>query len=323
MATGSFFWNTVQREAGALLPPTPLVASRDADTALDRTTTVPTGLIFESALVGSRWYACEDTAGFNTGDAIIIEPGDITSSCGLRELVSRGGNESLHHQEWRPCASTLQRRMCAPCQRALTLVASGLFSDAVHNMEEHALHDFPIQGPRTTCWLLLEIAGHGTIGGEKEWSCHHRILELTSTSSYVSCLATARSMTNSIFRSLLCVKQYHDGFICGRNAYAEKLRASTASGVSVWHATERQLFLVGARPKGSALVSPELENGLLHSFLRRQPTSRKEEEDRKNVNWWQLPLIQGPEPSEAQVARLLGGRRPFCARHRALICFPH
>ena len=32
------------------------------------------------------------------------------------------------------------------------------FSDAVHRMEEHALHDFPIQGPRTTHWLLLEIA---------------------------------------------------------------------------------------------------------------------------------------------------------------------
>ena len=30
------------------------------------------------------------------------------------------------------------------------------FADAVHKMEEHALHDFPIQGPRTTHWLLLD-----------------------------------------------------------------------------------------------------------------------------------------------------------------------
>ena len=87
----SFFWNAVQREAAALLPPTLLVASRDAGTALDRTTTVPTGLTFESASVVSRWYTLEDTAGFKTGDAIIIVPGDITSSCGLRELISRGG----------------------------------------------------------------------------------------------------------------------------------------------------------------------------------------------------------------------------------------
>ena len=33
-----------------------------------------------------------------------------------------------------------------------------VFGAHIHNMEEHALHDFPIQGPRTTHWLSLEIA---------------------------------------------------------------------------------------------------------------------------------------------------------------------
>ena len=58
-------------------------------------------------------------------------------------------------------------------------------------------------------------------------------------------------------------------------------------------------------------MAPELENGLLHSSLRRQPSSWKEEEEVKNVNWWQPPL---PEPSQAQEARLRGGCRLFCAR---------
>ena len=46
--------------------------------------------------------------------------------------------------------------MCALCQYALTLVASG--PRRLRILEEHALHDFPIQGPRATHWLLLEIA---------------------------------------------------------------------------------------------------------------------------------------------------------------------
>ena len=41
--------------------------------------------------------------------------------------------------------------------------------------------------------------------------------------------------------------------------YAEKLRTFTAGGVSAGHASERHLFWGGVRPKGSALVAPELE----------------------------------------------------------------
>ena len=154
MATGSPFWNTVQREAAALLLPTVVggrTGARDPDATLDRTPTMPTDLTF----------ALEDTAGFTTGDAIIIEPDDTTSSCGLRVLVSRGGITFAAASSWMaPYSSCRFGVGCAhlgstprPSWRAGLRVC-----DAVHKVEEHVLHDFPIQGPRTTHWLLLEIA---------------------------------------------------------------------------------------------------------------------------------------------------------------------
>ena len=74
-------------EAAALLPATP---PGDTDTVLEHATATPAGLTFGFAPVGSRWYSLEDTTRFKTEDTNIIEPGDITSSCGLRDPVSRG-----------------------------------------------------------------------------------------------------------------------------------------------------------------------------------------------------------------------------------------
>ena len=68
---------------------------------------------------------------------------------------------------------------------------------------------------------------------------------------------------------------------------AEKLRESTAGGVSAGHATGRHLFLGGIRPKGSALVAPELEKWLPHNLPKRRPSLRKDVKDVKNENWWQ------------------------------------
>ena len=69
-------------------------------------------------------------------------------------------------------------------QCGLNLAVGGAcaFSDAVHKMEEHALHGLPIQGPRTTHWLLLEIA-RGELGA-----------------------SGAAALVNSIFRTWLWVK---------------------------------------------------------------------------------------------------------------------
>ena len=154
MATGSPFWNTVQREAATLLLPTVVGGrrgARDPDATLDRTPTMPTDLTF----------ALEDTAGFTTRDAIIIEPDDTTSSCGMRVLVSRGGiTFAAASSGMAPIpvvasesdVRTLPVRLDPRGERACA------FADAVHKVEEHVLHDFPIQGPRTTHWLLLEIA---------------------------------------------------------------------------------------------------------------------------------------------------------------------
>ena len=227
MKTDSPFWNIVQREAAAL----PLVASRDADTALDRTTTVPTGLTFESAPVGSRWHALEDTTGFKARDDILFEPGDISSHVdngywSLVDIISL-----LHHQAWRLCTLTLRRRMCA---------------------EEHALHDFPIQGPRTTHWLLLD----GTTGGDEQWCCHHRILELTSTSPYVNCLATARSMTISIVRTWCVI--------------------TTASTVGGWHCRET------ARPR---LVVFRRDMPRNDTFSLAELDKKKRSHNSKNRKW--------------------------------------
>ena len=86
----------VQREAAAILFRNAVGAARDADAFLNRTPTVPTDLTFTSPPFGSRWFALDDTAGFTTGGVIIIEPDDITSSCGLRVLISRGGITFAH-----------------------------------------------------------------------------------------------------------------------------------------------------------------------------------------------------------------------------------
>ena len=93
-------------------------------------------------------------------------------------------------------------------------------------------------------------------------------------------------------------------------SHAHPRQAECAGG----HATERHLFLGGARPKGSALVAQELENGLLHSSRSWQPSSRREGKDVKNVKLVAAASDPDAEPSEAQVARLIGGRRLFCAR---------
>ena len=247
-------------------------------------------------------------------------------------LVSRGGITFAAASSGVVCTS-MQRRMCAPCQHALTQWRAGLcifgWLSTRWKCTPYTTSRSKDHGPRTGSCLRSPGASwgqrHGTIGGDKHWSCHHRILELTSTSSYVNCLATARSMTNSIFRTWLWVKQYHDGFNCGRNAVPKSCagprvavfrRGIPRDDTSSWTELDHK----------QALWWPQnWKNGLLHSLPRRQPSSRKEEQDWQNVNWWQLPLIQGLEPSEAQEARPFGRPSPVLRtasssqRHRALI----
>ena len=161
MATGSPFWNTARREPATLLFPTLVAAPDEGDVILDRATTAPTSHTFQSAPVGSRWSALEDTASVKAGGTIAIEPEDITSICGLRILVSRGGVTSVaassrvalvYVDAAESDVRTLPVRLDSRGERACA------FSEAVHKMEEHVTHDFPIQGPRTMHWLLLEIA---------------------------------------------------------------------------------------------------------------------------------------------------------------------
>ena len=91
MATDSPFWNTVQRGAAALLPPYSLGRSTLRRHCPGSHNDSSHGPHFRVSSRGLSLVCDEDTVGFKTRVAIIIEPGDITSSCGLRVLVSRGG----------------------------------------------------------------------------------------------------------------------------------------------------------------------------------------------------------------------------------------
>ena len=127
-------------------------------------------------------------------------------------------------------------------------------------MEEHAFHDFPIQGPRTTPWLLLEIA-RGELGQVARHHWWRQAIRLSPSDPgvdkhlfFVTCFA---SMTNSIFGTWLWVKQYDDGFNCGRNAMPKSCASTSAvfrrgmprNAISSWTELDQK----------EALCWPELE----------------------------------------------------------------
>ena len=195
----------------------------------------------------------------------MIEPDDITSSCGLRVLISRGGitfaaassglapiQVVASESDVRTLPVRFDPRGERPCA----------FADAG---QEHALHDFPIQGPWTTHWLLLEIARSelGPVARHHWWK---QAMGLSSSDPGVD--------EHLFLCEMLGHGTQHDQLnlpdlvLCGavsrrlqlwEERHAEKFRACTAGGVSAGHATERRRVLGGSRPKGSALVAPELE----------------------------------------------------------------
>ena len=128
-------------------------------------------------------------------------------------------------------------------------------SDAVHKMEEHALHDFPIQGPRTTRWLLLEIA-RGELGPVARHHWWRQAMGLSSSdpgvdehlflcellghgSKYDQLNLSDRALDEAVSRRLQLWEERH----------AEKLRASRLAVLLRVYAGERHLFLGGSRPK--------------------------------------------------------------------------
>ena len=76
--------------------------ARDANSALDRTPTLPTDLTFTTAPDGFQWFALEDTAGFKTSPLHV--------DCGYWSLAE-ASLSLLHHEGWRLFQVTLQRRM--------------------------------------------------------------------------------------------------------------------------------------------------------------------------------------------------------------------
>ena len=107
MATGSPCWNTVQREVAALLFQTVVGASHDTNSAW----------IAHRLLVlnGLRWKTRQvSRPGMPPSLSLTTSP---HVDCGCWSLAE-ASLPLLHRQGWR---LTLQRRMCAPCQYALTL----------------------------------------------------------------------------------------------------------------------------------------------------------------------------------------------------------
>ena len=163
----------------------------------------------------------------------------------------------LHHQELATghvgSVETDVRTLSVPLNpRGKRACAS---SDAVHKMEEHALHDFPIQGPRTTRWLLLEIA-RGELGPVARHHWWRQAMGLSSSDPGVDehlflceLLGHGSQYDQHDLPDLALGEVVSRRLAMWEGRYAEKLRASTAGGVTTGHATERHLFLGGARPK--------------------------------------------------------------------------
>ena len=78
--------------------------------------------------------------------------------------------------------------------------------------------------------------------------------------------------------------------------YIEMLRASMEDGVPVGHATERHLFLDRARPKGTALVNPELEKWSSAQLAEEAVVLRKRRKGHEECEWVAAaPVPDGPD----------------------------
>ena len=262
----------------------------------------------ERAPAGSRWYALEDTAGFKTGDATVTEPGDVTASCGLRTRVSRGGITfaaaasrvaPMHDAAPETDVRTFPMRFDARGERACA------FSDAAHKMEEHVLHDFPIQGPRTTHWRLLEIAT-GTVeqAARHHWWKQAMGLSLadpridehlfpvwdartrhTVRSAQSAGTCSGRSDLTPILPMGRTIRRKVASIDVGRGFGRPCLRASF-------------LFWEGLDQKGVLWWPQNSRSGWLRSWQKKRPSSRRDGKHVKKEVWWQ------PQPS--QEARNLG-----------------
>ena len=171
-----------------------------------------------------------------------------------------------------------------------------VFSDAVHMMEEHALHHFPIQGPRTTHQLLLKIV-RSELGPMARHHWWRQAMELSSSDPGVdehlfSCEllghGTQYDQLNlpdlALLLSIITMASSVGGTPCRKVA---RVRGWRCFGWAC-HGTIPLLARSSTKRKRSG--GPRIGKWLLHSLPRRQSPSRTEAKDVKNVKWRQLPL---------------------------------
>ena len=175
------------------------------------------------------------------------------------------------------------------------------------------MHDFPIQGPRTTHWLLLEIA-RGDLGLVTRHHWWKQGMRLSSSDAGVGeHLFLCGMLKHGTQSDQLNLPDLVMGEAISRRLQlweernAEKLRASTAVGLD----------------QREALWWPKnWKHGSPLSWPKRQSSSRKEEKDVRTVNWWRQPQIQGAGTIESP-----SGSADFewllrhDQRHRPQICF--
>ena len=108
----------------------------------------------------------------------------------------------------------------------------------------------------------------------------------------------------------------------GEERYAEKLRASTAGGVSAGHATERHFFLGGSRAKGSGLVAKELETWVACQLAKEAVILKERRKGRENPEL--VAAASDPGTGTIESPSGLANVEWFLRhdqRHRPLSCF--
>jgi len=213
---------------------------------------------------GSVWFLLEAVPGLGrVGDKLTILATDVGAGSADRALVCRRGS-------WIAVSKTEPPEVVAEDLRTMPVLYNPRgdrvrpLDSALQLVKEDEFDDFPVEGPRTTGWLLGAFAK----AGQTPIMYHHWWRQVQGLS------ATEPGVDEHLFLAELLEHGYgYDQLNLGNLAwaettsrrfqyweerYAEKLRLATEGSALAGYTQERQLFLGGQRARGYALVSPEL-----------------------------------------------------------------
>jgi len=213
---------------------------------------------------GTDWFLLEAVPGLGrVGDKLTILATDVGAGSADRALVCRRGT-------WIAVSKSEPPDPVADDLRTMPVLYNPRgdrarpLDSALQLVKEEEFEDFPVEGPRTTGWLLGAFAK----AGQTPIMYHHWWRQVQGLS------ATEPGVDEHLFLAELLEHGYgYDQLNLGNLAwaettsrrfqyweerYAEKLRLATEGSALAGYTQERQLFLGGQRARGYALVSPEL-----------------------------------------------------------------